>query len=253
VLAQVLDIEKEHRKSVAICGIIGYRDNRGILRGLRSPFEPETEVLVADDDFVKDTLGLEKNKGVFLGTLEGRDKLKVHLDINKLLTRHVFIAGKTGTGKSYTVATILEELLEHKIPLVIIDPHGEYNTLKIPNPKDKGRLEKYSLKPKGYSNIQEFSPDTESNPESRPLKLSNHGLSASELIHLLPAKLSSSQKGTLYSVLKNMGSKIDFDELVFQLEAAEENSSKWTLINILEYIKKQKLFSSSPTLPGELV
>ncbi|MFH1638476.1 MAG: ATP-binding protein [Candidatus Woesearchaeota archaeon] len=253
VLSQVLDIEKEHGKTVAICGIIGFRDKRGILRSLRSPFDPGIEVLVADDDFVKETLGLENNKGVYFGTLEGREKLKVFLDINKLLTRHVFIAGKTGTGKSYTVATILEELLEHNVPLVIIDPHGEYSTLKQPNAKDRKKLEHYSLKPKGYSNITEFSPDTESNPEARALKLSNQGMTPSELIHLLPAKLSASQQGTLYSALKNMGNKIDFNELIFELEASEEGSAKWTLINILEYIKKQKLFSSTPTLPSELV
>ncbi|MFH1229446.1 MAG: ATP-binding protein, partial [Candidatus Aenigmatarchaeota archaeon] len=69
----------------------------------------------------------------------------------------------------------------------------------------------------------------------------------------LPAKLTNSQKGTLYSALKNVGNQVDFNELILNLEASEETSTKWTLINILEYVKSLNLFSDNPTLPGELV
>jgi hypothetical protein len=59
--------------------------------------------------------------------------------------------------------------------------------------------------------------------------------------------------GLIYSALKNLGGKVDFDELLFELETTEDNNSKWTLINIFEYVKKLEIFSESPTLMGELV
>jgi hypothetical protein len=115
-------------------------------------------------------------------------------------------------------------------------------------------LEKFEIEPKGYlKHVQEFTPDPNINPEAKPLKLSNKGLTPSEILHLLPAKLSNSQKGTLYSAIKNLGNSADFNEIIFELETSEESSSKWTLISILDYVKKLNLFSENPTLPSEIV
>jgi len=254
ILCQVIELEKDHNKSLAFCNVIGYRDKEGRLRGLGAPLSPGTEVLYADDKFVKETLGLGKVKNAaFIGTLEGRENVQIFLDLNKLLTKHVAVLAKTGAGKSYVVGVLLEELLENKIPIVIIDPHGEYSTLKYPNDENLDKLKKLDIKPKGYpSQIQEFSPDVQTNPECKPLKISNKDLSPAELIHMLPAKLSNAQLGVLYSSLKNIGNKADFDELLLELEN-EDSSVKWTLINILEYVKKTGLFSDAPTPLFELV
>lgn len=255
VLAQIMEIEREGAETVALCETIGLRDDKGILKGLKSPFEPGTEVLRADDDFIKETLGLDKKKdSAYFGILDGRENLKVYIDLNKMLTRHVFLTGKSGTGKSYTVSTILEELLENKIPMLIIDPHGEYGTLRQPNSAEKEKLERFGMKPKGYTSmIQEFSPDIENNPEARPLKLSNKNMTSTELIHLLPAKLSNTQLGTLYIALKNLGEDAGFEELLTEIHMTEDSSAKWTLISILEYVKKLNLFSNNFTMMGELV
>ena len=113
---------------------------------------------------------------------------------------------------------------------------------------------RFGIEPKSFlKQITEFSPDIKTNPDAKPLKLNAKNLNSNELIHLLPTKISSSQMGLIYSALKNLGGKIDFDELLFELETIEDNSSKWTLINIFEYVKKLDLFSESPTLMGELV
>ncbi len=255
VLSQIIEIQKDNEKTIAKCKIIGFRNDENRLCGLKFPLEPNSEVLKADDEFVKKTLGLEERPHyAFFGTLDGRDNLRVYLDLNKLLTKHVAILAKSGSGKSYNVGVILEELLERKVPMVIIDPHGEYSTLKYPNPKDKEKLILLDLEVKGYKEqVIELSPDLKSNPQAKPLRLSNKNLTTNELIKLLPAKLSNSQLGTLYSALKNLGSNIDFNDLIFELEGMEDNPSKWTLINILEYMKKLNLFSSNPTLMCELV
>ncbi|MBU4501298.1 MAG: ATP-binding protein [Nanoarchaeota archaeon] len=254
ILCQIIEIEKSRGQATAYCTIIGYRDKADRLRGLRSPPEPHTEVLYASDKFVKKILGLGKAKNsAFIGSLEGRKDVQVFLDLNKLLTKHVAILAKTGAGKSYVTGVLLEELLENKVPIVILDPHGEYSTLKYPNDSDKEKMKKFGIQPKGYLNhIQEFSPDTEINSECKPLKLSNMDLSPNELIHMMPAKLSNAQLSVLYSALKNLGNKADFDELLLELEN-EDSNVKWTLINVLEYVKKLDLFSNAPTPLFELV
>ncbi|MBS3118032.1 ATP-binding protein [Candidatus Woesearchaeota archaeon] len=252
VLGQIADIEKEKERQVAHCQVIGYRDKEG-LNQLRVPLEPETEVLRAEDTTITRTLGVEKTKkAAFIGRLNGRRNIPVFIDINKMLTKHVSILAKTGAGKSYTLGVILEELIERNVPILIIDPHGEYTSLKYPNEKDKGKIDEFGINPVGYKKkIREYSPDIETNPEATPLKLNGKNLGPTEIIHLLPAKLSNAQIGLLYAAVKNL-EVLDIDNIILEIEA-EDNPAKWTLINILEYIKKLDLFSESPTRISQLI
>src|SRR3989338_1137461 len=71
-------------------------------------------------------------------------------------------------------------------------------------------------------------------------------------MHLLPAKLSSSQIGLLYSALSDVAREADFDQLMMSLQA-EENNAKWVLINIIDYLKKLNIFSDVHTSVNELV
>src|SRR3989344_484764 len=251
LLCQIVEIERE-KSTIAFCHIIGYRED-GILKQLLTPPEPGTEVLKAEDSFIKETLGLKEDKNsAYLGTLKGYDNLKVYLDLNKLLTKHVCILAKSGSGKSYSTGCLIEEILEREIPLLIIDPHAEYSTLRLQNDKDKEALLKFGITPKAFRNINEYSPDPEINPNTRHLKLNSNNMTSSELIHLLPAKLSNAQLGLLYSALKSSDNKADFDRLIYELEA-EENTAKYTIINIIEYLKKLDLFSEFPTSLQELI
>jgi len=53
----------------------------------------------------------------------------LRLDLPKLVTRHTSVLGSTGSGKSSTVATIIQAVLRHgfeRANIVVIDPHGEY-------------------------------------------------------------------------------------------------------------------------------
>jgi len=251
VLAQIIEIEKDIEKAIAICNIIGYRDSDNILKSLKTPFEPGIEVIKANDEFIKETLGLEKDtNAAYIGKLSYYD-IDVYLDLNKLLNKHIAILAKSGSGKSFCTGVIIEELIEKNIPVIIIDPHGEYSSLKYPN-TNKEKLEKFNLKPKGFlRQIQEYSTDITINTDCKPLKLSSTNLSASELLQLLPSKLNNQQKGILYAALKNMDS-IDFDSLIYFLESQESNV-KYTLISIIEYLKKLGIFSQEFTSLNELI
>jgi len=253
VLAQIVEIERTPSATTAYCNVIGYRDKAGLLRGIDFPLDLGIEVLFAEDCFVQETLGLgEVKNGAYIGTLDGREKIKVFIDLNRMITKHVSILAKSGSGKSFLCSVIVEELIESKIPVVIIDPHAEYSSLKFPNCKDKEAMARFGVLPKGYSSeVKEYSPDIRSNTDAKPLRLNSTNLTPIDIIQLLPAKLSSSQLGMLYSALKGIDTT-DFNDIILHLEM-EESSLKWTLINNFEYIKQLNLFSENFTQMGELV
>ncbi|MBS3141325.1 DUF87 domain-containing protein [Candidatus Woesearchaeota archaeon] len=164
---------------------------------------------------------------------------------------HNFIANNILIHNSYVAGVLLEELLELNIPLLILDPHSEYSSLKYPS-NDVEKLAKFGLKPKAYLNkIQEYSVNTEDNPDSKKLKLSMYNISAQNLMQLLPAKLSNIQQTILYTTLKELQNP-DFDSLIAELDL-QDNPAKFSLLNIIDYIKKLDIFSNMPTSLQELI
>ncbi len=82
-----------------------------------------------------------------------------------LLKPHVLlIAGKRGSGKSYSAGTILEEILSlekaysEKTSAVIFDPVGIYWSMKSPNEQQRELLSKWNLEPKGFPNVKVYVP-----------------------------------------------------------------------------------------------
>ena len=52
------------------------------------------------------------------------------VDPNLLVTGRTCVLGASGSGKSYTVAVICEELCRHQVPFALIDTEGEYSGIK---------------------------------------------------------------------------------------------------------------------------
>ena len=69
-----------------------------------------------------------QSKGLAVGTLASHPSLKVYLDPTNLFGRHSAILGQTGSGKSWTVASIVQKTVEvmPKAHIIILDLHGEY-------------------------------------------------------------------------------------------------------------------------------
>ncbi|MFW6220388.1 MAG: ATP-binding protein [Nanoarchaeota archaeon] len=253
VLCQVMEIEKTNDNVIGKANVIGYKDSEKSKKTIRSPFDIGIEVLKAEEEFIKKIIIEQENKEncAFIGKLEGTD-IDVYLDINKLLTKHVCVLAKSGSGKSYCVGVLLEEIIEKNIPLLIIDPHGEYSSLKKENDNKEEieKLQKYNLKPKAFNKkIVEYG-NLEIDNNLKPIKL-NDNLTAQEVIDLLPTKLTSNQMGLLYSTIKNI-ENFTFESLIQNLEMSE-NNLKWNLINTIEYLQGFKIFSKNPTSYNEII
>jgi len=236
VLCQIIEIERS-KEEIADCVIIGYKKDNKILLP-RSPFEQGVEVLNAEDKFIKVILSLEQDNPAYIGKLENRD-IKIFLDLNKLLTRHIAIIAKTGAGKSYTAGVLIEEILDNKVPLLIIDPHGEYSQMKEAGKPD-GKGYKDSIQEYGDVNIDEH---------LKPIVL-NDQFSPQGLMHILPAKLSQAQKAVLYSTIKELN-PVTLNSLIDELST--EEITNINLISILDYLKTLELFSSDFTHYEELI
>lgn len=255
VLAQVTDLEKKDSTTVATCIVIGKRTERGFLRKPKTPIEPKSQVYYANDKLITENLGLS-DKGLYVGLLEGRDSLKVRLDAEKLIKKHLAILAKTGAGKSYALGVIIEELAELGIPILIVDPHGEYSSIKGENTNsdDKKYFELYDIKPGAIKNVKEFSTDPNINVGTYQLKLPIPQ-DPFTLIQALPSKISDSQKRLLYSVVKELKEtrpKFTFVDLIESLEI-EESSAKLSLMPLLQDMKNSGIFSFNFTSSHELI
>lgn len=73
---------------------------------------------------------ISSDKRLTIGKYASNQDVEAILDGNKFFQRHATIVGSTGSGKSFTVANILEKANELEYAnIIVFDLHGEYNEL----------------------------------------------------------------------------------------------------------------------------
>ncbi len=255
ILGIVVSIVEAEKKTATV-ELIGYKDERGFLMQPKNTFSRDEKVFKADQTFIMDTLGL-KSGGIYLGLLDGRN-IPVYLRKEELIQKHCSILAKTGSGKSYTAGVLIEELLEKDVPLLIIDPHGEYISLKYENKSEEERkqMEKFGITPEGYaSKVVVYTPANFSiNPAADKLfRIDGINLSVKELYDLFP--LSDAQLGVLYQSINGIKAEKEFYTIEDIIKTVSESKSnaKWRIIHFLERIRETGILSDSPTRIEDLV
>lgn len=139
--------------TVTLVGMVRWNTGEGCHEFTRSLLDmPDIgqNCFVLKGDSLKAFMGLLVKEGNTEQALEiGKYTLDLeataYLDGDKFFQRHAALLGSTGSGKSWTVATILERAA--RLPsanLVVFDLHGEYRELRyadhlrIPGPDDLG-------------------------------------------------------------------------------------------------------------------
>lgn len=105
----------------------------GIQQRATQPVLPGSVVDLADLSILRKFLGIQSN-GLNLGTLKQMD-VQAHINMDKLLQKHLAILSISGGGKSYATSVIIEELLKRKQregrpALIMFDAHGEFGGLQ---------------------------------------------------------------------------------------------------------------------------
>jgi len=115
--------------------IIGYFENDSRFVNPRLPPPQGTEVFLASDSLLRNVLGKGGRRPgtALVGHLLNRpeQRVPISLEVGELVSKHLAILAATGSGKSYTVGVLLEELMgiHNRAAVLVFDPHGEYHTL----------------------------------------------------------------------------------------------------------------------------
>lgn len=92
---------------------------------------------------------------LLLGKVEEKSHTEGNLLLDSLFPHVIFICGARGSGKSYTMGVVAEELLEKNaaVAAILVDPVGVFWSMKRPNSdeREKGDLKSWGLAPKGFS------------------------------------------------------------------------------------------------------
>ncbi|WP_285398459.1 ATP-binding protein [Lysinibacillus sp. fls2-241-R2A-57] len=124
----------DKNKAVAIAKIIGYQDKssqsslkfqRGI--GHYPRFNSKCYLLTSNEK--KSLFSLSEGQGLKIGNVAGLQSEEVAIHIDKFLGKHSVILGSTGSGKSSTVASILQKILKQYqySHILFFDLHDEYS------------------------------------------------------------------------------------------------------------------------------
>jgi hypothetical protein len=116
--------------------IMGHFDERLGFVNPRIPPKPGQPIYLAESEVIQEVL-MKKKEGetgsIHIGYLLNREEdVPVVLDTALVTSEHMCILASTGSGKSYLAGVIAEELLKpyNCAALLVLDPHGEYHTLK---------------------------------------------------------------------------------------------------------------------------
>lgn len=117
--------------------VIGYYDNSlGDFINPRLPPRNGRPIHLAPDETLAQVLTKKQTKEVgsaHIGSLLSRDRnrVPVNLDVAAITGTHLAVIASTGAGKSYLSSVLIEEMMMpyNRAAVLIVDPHGEYNTL----------------------------------------------------------------------------------------------------------------------------
>jgi hypothetical protein len=147
----------------------------------------------------------------------------------------ILIAGKRGSGKSYTMGVIAEGLASlpteasQNITSLIIDTMGIYWTMKSPNYKEANLLKDWGEEPKSFNNIKVFVPKgsfetiKEQNPNmaDASFSLSVSDLDASDWSDIFGFSINDEYGVLINKVMEELAEnkqKYDINDIVYEID-----------------------------------
>ena len=168
------------------------------------------------------------------------------------------IFGKRGTGKSYTLGVMVEEMMEleeevrRNIGVVLFDAMGIYWSMKHPNDKDKDILKMWQLEEKGYD-IRVYIPYglekkylEEETDYDDTFSFSTADIDAGEWGHVFNIDMDSDMGILLDKVIKRLKDekeRYSLEDIINNISLEEGGNEKEALINRFEIAKSWGIFS----------
>ncbi len=179
-------------------------------------------------------------------------------------SRAVFICGKRGSGKSYSMGDIIEEVHDHTegvVPL-IVDPMGIYWTMVNENEAQQNELWDWGLQSRSYDvNLlvpgdpeDRYGEQVLSEMKRRGLDVSSIKINPSDIspdgwCDLFDLNINKPMGITLYRAIRNLsrkqGNQFNLDDIIDAIEGDSKSNerTKEALLNRLEMSRDWGLFS----------
>ena len=128
------EVKKVDTETVHIDLLGQFVEDRFIAGTIKKP-TLDSRVRVINDDELNIILGHQDNKSLYLGHSAIYPNKSVFIDINQFFSNHAAIFGNTGSGKSCSVARIVQNIflnqqfLSYNANLFIFDAYGEYKNV----------------------------------------------------------------------------------------------------------------------------
>ncbi|MFN3804562.1 MAG: helicase HerA domain-containing protein [Pyrobaculum sp.] len=133
----VLGIEESLYYTEAKALVLGARRGRKIYRP-QKPVKPLTYVYMATEVELEEFFA-PPEEGIAIGKIRGTE-IPAKIDAERLVTHHCLILASTGAGKSWLAGVLVERLSLLEIPIIVLDPHGEYSAMSIPTAGEGERV-----------------------------------------------------------------------------------------------------------------
>jgi hypothetical protein len=163
---------------------------------------------------------------------------KVFLDM--IRSHVVFVCGKRGGGKSYTMGVIaegmadLEPAIRQNLSIILLDTMGIYWTMKYPNVKEKELLDGWEMAPKAL-NINIFT------PVGFFKKAKAEGIPTDYPFAIRPSELLGSDWITTFGIDQTGPAGVLIERIVHDLkEQEEEKGIKYTIKDIMRMADSDK-------------
>jgi len=156
----------------------------------------------------------------------------VYLDLNK--AHVVFVAGKRGSGKSYSLGVMAEGInslpidFKKKLSVIMLDTMGIYWTMKYPNHKDEALLQEWGFEGKGidvtiYTPIGYFD------------RAKAQGIPTDKPFAIKPSELSPEDWFLTFDLNENDPIAVFIERIILTLK---QDNDDYEMDDILEWIRK---------------
>ncbi|MEK6952788.1 MAG: DUF87 domain-containing protein [Nanoarchaeota archaeon] len=197
------------------------------------------DIIVGRTDADRKALGIKGT--IFLGKHYVRMGETVSLSNRVLLdvarTHVILVSGKRGSGKSYSLSVIAEEMaklpedISKNLAILMFDTMGVFWTMKYPNERDEHLLEQWKLKPQSL-NINLYVPEGYYN------KYKERGLPADYSFSIKTSELGASDWCNVFDVKITDPIGVLIERSIEELR--EEMRDKYDIDDIIDKIRKNK-------------
>jgi len=228
------------------------------------------EIVIGRTDSDKKRLGLQGT--IFLGKnyvkMGAVRSLSNQVLIDVAKTHVILVVGKRGSGKSFTLGVIAEEIvslpeeIKNKLAVLMIDTMGIFWTMKYKNVKEEELLEKWALTPKSldvkvYVPSGSFASHKEKGiPVDATFTLNPQELTAEDWCHVFDTQLFDPIGIAIERALENLeGKNYEITDIIKEIENDKriDTQTKLATENRFKTADSWGLFSKDATPTKELV